>query len=58
MEKCYLNDNVQEIKIWPYFCIKIGDYFFPIFLWHPVSNYAFLAQKAPLSLSCALHSFH
>ena len=22
MEKCYLEDNVPEIKIWPYFCIK------------------------------------
>ena len=36
MEKCYLEDNVLEIKILPYFCIKIGDYFFPVFLWHPV----------------------
>ena len=36
MEKCYLEDNVLEIKILLYFCIKIGDYFFPIFLWHPV----------------------
>ena len=38
MEKCYLKDNVLKIKILPYFCIKIGDYFFPVFLWHPVAS--------------------
>ena len=36
MERCYLLVNVQEIRIQPYFCVKQGDYFFSLFLGHPV----------------------
>ena len=45
MEKCYLKDNVQKLKIRPYFSINLGDYFFPAFLWHPVFLF-FLLQVA------------
>ena len=36
MDTCYLLVDVQEIRIQPYFCIKQGDYFFSLFLGHPV----------------------
>ena len=32
MDVCYLLDDVQEIRIQPYFCVKQGDYFFHFFL--------------------------
>ena len=41
MDTCYLLVDVQEIRIQPYFCIKQGDYFFSLFLGHPV-NYLFV----------------
>ena len=31
MDVCYLLDDVQEIRIQPYFCVKQGDYFFHFF---------------------------
>ena len=36
MDTCYLLVDVQEIRIQPYFCVKQGDYFFSLFLGHPV----------------------
>ena len=36
MDTCYLLVDVQEIRIQPYFCDKQGDYFFSLFLGHPV----------------------
>ena len=43
MDTCYLLVDVQEIRIQPYFCIKQGDYFFSLFLGHPV--YGFFYSK-------------
>ena len=37
MDVCYLLVYVQEIRIQPYFCIKQGHYFFPLFAKDPVS---------------------
>ena len=39
MARCYLLVNVQEIRIQPYFRIKQDDYFFSLFLGHPVCMY-------------------
>ena len=36
MDVCYLLDYVQEIRIQPYFCVKQGHYFFPLFAKDPV----------------------
>ena len=36
MDVCYLLVYVQEIRIQPYFCVKQGDYFFPLFAKDPV----------------------
>ena len=36
MYVCYLLVNVQEIRIQPYFCVKQGDYLFPLFPKGPV----------------------
>ena len=36
MDRCYLLVDVQEIRIQPYFGVKQGDYFFSLFLKHPV----------------------
>ena len=36
MDVCYLSVYVQEIRIQPYFCVKQGDYFFPLFPKDPV----------------------
>ena len=36
MDTCYLLVDVQEIRIQHYFCIKQDDYFFSLFLGHPV----------------------
>ena len=38
MDRCYFLVDVQEIRIQPYFCVKQGDYFFSLFLGHPVSG--------------------
>ena len=39
MDVCYLLVYVQEIRIQPYFCVKQGDYFFPLFSKDPVYKY-------------------
>ena len=39
METYYLLVDVQEIRIQHYFCIKQGDYFFSVFLGHPVDYF-------------------
>ena len=36
MDVCYLLVYVQEIRIQPYFCVKQGHYFFPLFAKDPV----------------------
>ena len=36
MDTYYLLVDVQEMRIQPHFCIKQGDYFFSLFLGHPV----------------------
>ena len=36
MDVCYLLVYAQEIRIQPYFCVKQGDYFFPLFPKEPV----------------------
>ena len=36
MDTCFLLVDVQEIRIQPYFCVKQGDYFFPLFPKDPV----------------------
>ena len=36
MDVCYLLLYVQEIRIQPYFCVKQGEYFFPLFSKDPV----------------------
>ena len=36
MDVCYLLVYVQEIRIQPYFCVKQGDFFFPLFPKDPV----------------------
>ena len=36
MDTCYLLVDVQELRIQSYFCIKQDDYFFSLFLGHPV----------------------
>ena len=36
MDACYLLVYVQEIGIQPYFCVKQGHYFFPLFAKDPV----------------------
>ena len=39
MDICYLLVDVQEIRIQPHFCVKQGDYFFSLFLGHPVFHF-------------------
>ena len=36
IDVCYLLVYVQEIRIQPYFCVKQGDFFFPLFPKDPV----------------------
>ena len=50
MDRCYLLVNVQEIRIQPYFCVKQGDYFFSLFLGHPVCHHLnfFKCQRGPV----------
>ena len=36
MDVCYLLVYVQEIRIQPYFCVKQGDFFLPLFPKDPV----------------------
>ena len=47
MERCYLLVNVQEIRIQPYFCVKQGDYFFSLFLGHPVCRSQNAYERMP-----------
>ena len=44
MDVCYLLVYVQEIRIQPYFCVKQGDYFFPLFAKDPVCKCMYLLQ--------------
>ena len=45
MDVCYLLVYVQEIRIQPYFCVKQGHYFFPLFAKDPV--HIFLTADEP-----------
>ena len=47
MDVCYLLVDVQEIRIQPYFGVKQGDYFFSLFLKHPVVGplFRFICRK-------------
>ena len=45
MDVCYLLVYVQEIRIQPYFCVKQGDYFFPLFAKDPVYFLILVCQK-------------
>ena len=44
MDVCYLLVYVQEIRIQPYFCVKQGDYFFPLFPKDPVFLFDFMGH--------------
>ena len=46
MDVCYLLVYVQEIRIQPYFCVKQGDYFFPLFPKDSVREFEALLRKS------------
>ena len=62
MDVCYLLVYVQEIGIQPYFCVKQGHYFFPLFAKDPVYFLILVCQKimknvVNLRKKCTLKSY-
>ena len=54
MDGCYLLLYVQEIRIQPYFCVKQGDDFFPLFTIDPVWSIRIIPLEDKTALINAL----
>ena len=56
MEKCNLEDDVQKITIWPYFCLNLGDYF-SLFLMAPCIVKFYVSLRPLFNISLPILSF-